>query len=1051
MTKRYMSGLLFLLLLSSSFIYGQDGYWKFDEGGSTALLFEFTDDANTLGLWHLETGPGFSVPTEEFTTDANTNLLFHMEESASADDSTSNNNNGTLSGSPSTQELGKFSSSIDFDGTDDVVNVPDDASYEPGSVDFTIEAWINPDSVIGNNSIINKWDHVNSARSYHVRIENGKLVLYLSEFGTGYESLTGVTSIPVGEWSHIAVVREGTTVRLFINGAVDAAFTYTGAVYDAPCALKLGSNYGTLNPFDGKIDEFRISNIARYTTASSLDETANNNDGSFEGGAGMVSAGKFNNALELQGTEDSFLRIPDDASYEPGSGNFTIEAWINPDSVSGNNSFINKWDHTTGDRSYHFRIENGKLVLYLSETGSGYTVFTGTKDIPVGQWTHVAAVRNGNTISLFVDSSLDVSGTYTGAVHDSSADLLIGSNYGSSFFPFNGKIDEFRISNTARYPDAGALQETPDEIANNNGFLFGAAAITTGGYTGSNCLDLPGAGNAYVQIPDSAALEPGDEDFLIEAWINPDTVSGIASLINKWDHPNNQRSFHLRIENAKLVLYLSETGSGYTSLTGTTNIVALTWTHIAVERVGNALRFKINGAAGASKIHTTSIHNGTGDWLIGSNYGTSFYPYNGKIDDLKIAVSPVPTTSVTITKNGQPSANVIVHAFDADGLSLDQSETTDSNGVTSFLAEEPVKFKVSSNGRDFWSSVINPGETTTIDIPADSIVTVSKDGTPVVGQAVQLYIDGTYAISQTSDDDGQVIFNATGNVEYTATVSGGFTFSTGQITAPAAASIDIPADSTVTVTRNSQAIANQTIYLFSENGTDLNKSIKTDSSGKAVFILEDGTKVKFRTEYNSVVFWSSVITTPSDTSIDIPVDSVVTVTQDGTALANQIVYLFDSEGNYLNKTKETDANGKASFTLSTGDYKFRTSVNSFEFWSADIAAPNNTTITVAKASVLTILQESSPVASIDVYAYNEDGTYAGFSRKTDTNGKANFNIASGNYKFRVSQNGTDYYSAVITLPSDTTLTIPSGESVPVITSQPQHLEINDAETASFSV
>ncbi|MCJ8329425.1 MAG: LamG domain-containing protein [Lentisphaeria bacterium] len=100
----------------------------------------------------------------------------------------------------------------------------------------------------------------------------------------------------------------------------------------------------------------------------------------------------------------------------------------------------------------------------------------------------------------------------------------------------------------------------------------------------------------------------------------------------------NQRSFHLRIENAKLVLYLSETGSGYTTLTGTTNIVALTWTHIAVERVGDTVQFKINGAAGASKTHTTSIHNGTGDWLIGSNYGTSFNPYNGKIDDLKITV-----------------------------------------------------------------------------------------------------------------------------------------------------------------------------------------------------------------------------------------------------------------------------------------------------------------------------------------------------------------------------------------------------------------------------
>ncbi len=89
-------------------------------------------------------------------------------------------------------------------------------------------------------------------------------------------------------WHHIAATYNGTTMKLFVDGALDAQATVSLAIPDTSQPLLLGSTYGAAEAgwgqgyFEGMLDEVRISDIARssmttkpYTSAAQTITLAN--------------------------------------------------------------------------------------------------------------------------------------------------------------------------------------------------------------------------------------------------------------------------------------------------------------------------------------------------------------------------------------------------------------------------------------------------------------------------------------------------------------------------------------------------------------------------------------------------------------------------------------------------------------------------------------------------------------------------------------------------------------------------------------------------------
>ncbi len=250
--------------------------YTYDRQGNSALLTnpdnsQVKYDYNTAGL--LE-----KISTKE-TTDPNlpssTNLLsrwsFDEATGLTANDSSGNNNTGTLSGAMTNANHvpGISGNALDLDGIDDEIIAPDSPSLSP-SLPITLSAWIKLDTMNVNTAVISKWDTGWATMAYALIIlSNGAIRGFYSD-GTnlaGKDSNAGVVTL--GSWYHIAaVIRGNNNISLYVNG-VEVSGTYGGtgsATYDNTAPLRMGAIApGSGNYLDGKLDEVRIYNAALTT------------------------------------------------------------------------------------------------------------------------------------------------------------------------------------------------------------------------------------------------------------------------------------------------------------------------------------------------------------------------------------------------------------------------------------------------------------------------------------------------------------------------------------------------------------------------------------------------------------------------------------------------------------------------------------------------------------------------------------------------------------------------------------------------------------------
>jgi hypothetical protein len=173
---------------------------------------------------------------------------------------------------------------------------------------------------------------------------------------------------------------------------------------------------------------------------------------------------KFGGAsVVLDGTGD-YLTSNDNADFEFGSGDFTIEFWMRLTS-SARQGLISKgapgdWasfdisTDGTGSQSIQVRCSNG----------SGWSIDFFTSPVPtwsLNTWHYVALVRNGNTFTLYIDGTDRGSGTASISLMNNSSALLIGrSNFWSA--DAAGNIDEVRITKgVARYTSNFTAPDAP--------------------------------------------------------------------------------------------------------------------------------------------------------------------------------------------------------------------------------------------------------------------------------------------------------------------------------------------------------------------------------------------------------------------------------------------------------------------------------------------------------------------------------------------------------------------------------------------------------------
>jgi gliding motility-associated-like protein len=93
---------------------------------------------------------------------------------------------------------------------------------------------------------------------------------------------------------------------------------------------------------------------------------------------------------------------------------------------------------------------SGKTIIEIGTNSTDYVQLIGNVIVNDNKWHHLTAVRNGTTLSIYVDGVLDVSQTITGSQNISNtAALAIGSSPACSSGWTTGSIDEVRLYDTA--------------------------------------------------------------------------------------------------------------------------------------------------------------------------------------------------------------------------------------------------------------------------------------------------------------------------------------------------------------------------------------------------------------------------------------------------------------------------------------------------------------------------------------------------------------------------------------------------------------------------
>jgi hypothetical protein len=172
-----------------------------------------------------------------------------------------------------------------------------------------------------------------------------------------------------------------------------------------------------------------------------VDYSGAGNNGSPVGGPNYGVAGKLNNAISFEGSNEG-INLSNDVSLNPSE--MTLSAWVNLD--GGDSSYgtiLSRWNN--GNAYYIGTLPSSTAVVIYYSGSLRYT----TPALPTGEWVHFLVTNDGagNTVSYYQNGAYVGGGASGGAISSSTSPSSIGYDVERSNYPFKGNIDEFAIWN----------------------------------------------------------------------------------------------------------------------------------------------------------------------------------------------------------------------------------------------------------------------------------------------------------------------------------------------------------------------------------------------------------------------------------------------------------------------------------------------------------------------------------------------------------------------------------------------------------------------------
>jgi uncharacterized membrane protein len=587
-----------------------------------------------------------------------------------------------------------------FNGSSQYISMPAAAGVASYASDFTIEFWFYANSLpsAGNTYALASQLKLSTGRSWRIQVDSD-----------GYLIVSGVVASTAGAiapniWYHVAWTKNSTANYLFINGVlVNTAASSTPPASTDP--VFIGATNDSSTPvwhFPGKISNFRIvKGTALYTSTfkpdinlspvsgtsvlalqnSSLVDNSTNryaitnstsvtsslirspnflttaSQQSFDGNHKVggiydeVTITPSNQYASVFDGSSQYLNTPSNAAFTFGTGDFTIECWVNGASYASNRIIVDLRSVTLtvapwiliSPTDIRFNVAG---TQYISGTINGATLNT-------NQWYHVAAVRSSGSTKLYVNG-VQVGSTYTDTNNYVGTVAWIGGyNNGAAGGFFSGYISNFRIvKGTAVYTSNFTASTTPLTAIPGTSILTcqnstiidnspNAFTITNNGTVGTYNSPYPAfyaanfsGSNRLTSTKSGGWLTSAVHT--VEAWIYLKAYTSPIGCIAGESNGTNVSAWEWTINSTDYGISYRLSGTqnsifAYPSITVPLN----TWNHVAFTRdSANLVRLFLNGV----QVGSGSISGWTSQNILSLGYLESSFTYylNGYISNFRI-------------------------------------------------------------------------------------------------------------------------------------------------------------------------------------------------------------------------------------------------------------------------------------------------------------------------------------------------------------------------------------------------------------------------------
>ncbi len=447
-------------------------------------------------IWMLTVAFAAPVYAQDITTGLIGRWALDEESGSSINDSSLNTNTGTWSDSAGdnvTEESvdGQFKTSIDFDGTDDFISIPDDNSLDAATA-VTVSAWVNPETCSRPGAagtvrmIASKWQNSTDQRSWALGMSRNaddcNVMFTITDDGVWNNDATnGVIStdrLPLNTWSHVIGTYDGATrdIKIYVNGMLWASNTLsdpgTNAVFNSTVPIHIGSALEWANTnnnfFNGSIDDVRIYD--RALTVTDVKELYQSIPGALRYKETTEGLEYFNSTEWVHAGLGSYK--PNGVTFDGATTNLylasalngvsdgskvTGSAWIKRDSAQSGNLHV-LLQGTNSNVLLQWEAGDRFFTKYKNAEGDDVLAIRSSATYTDSDWHHVmwsADMNVPGSARMYVDGVDVTNNTIFGDVNAGNGtnnvldfdltDYRIGANIGATAAFFNGEVADLWI------------------------------------------------------------------------------------------------------------------------------------------------------------------------------------------------------------------------------------------------------------------------------------------------------------------------------------------------------------------------------------------------------------------------------------------------------------------------------------------------------------------------------------------------------------------------------------------------------------------------------